>query len=198
MPEHVLGGIRYRTHPDVYEPHDDTELLLQSIDAQPGDLALEVGCGAGLVAVRLAQLGARVVACDLNPAAIELARENARINQARVDFVRTDLARALRLRRFDVVAFNPPYLPTDRADRLPRPLNDAFDGGAGGDETTLRFLDMCRDHPPGRVYLLGSSLQHVGVEQAARDRGWNARGLRTKKLSWETLTAYDLSAAGTR
>ncbi len=49
-----------------------TERLLE---LRPGQLVLDVACGNGVMARRLAQLGAQVVACDFSPALIERARE---------------------------------------------------------------------------------------------------------------------------
>jgi release factor glutamine methyltransferase len=194
MVELTFDGIRYATRDDVYDPHYDTELLVESVEARPGERALDLGCGAGLVGIRLRQLGARVICSDLNASALRLARENAARNGLDVELLRSNLTRGLRLREFDIVAFNPPYLPTTPEERLSKPLNYAFDGGDDGLGPTKRFLDECLKDPPGRIYILGSSLQtNGGVTKAARDRGMRVRVVRTKNLSWEMLTVYDLS-----
>ncbi|HEX9815349.1 MAG TPA: HemK2/MTQ2 family protein methyltransferase [Candidatus Thermoplasmatota archaeon] len=199
MVEGILSGLRYATRDDVYDPHDDTELLIEAVRAKPGEAALDLGCGAGLVGIQLRKLGARVVCSDLNESALRLARENAKRNNVDVMVARTDLTKGLRLGRFDVVAFNPPYLPTTPEERLSKPLNYAFDGGDDGLAPTNRFLDECQKDPPGRVFIIGSNLQgNGGVEQSAHDRGMRVRVACTKNLSWETLTVYDLSAEEAR
>ncbi len=199
MAEGILAGIRYSTRDDVYDPHDDTELLIEAIQAKPGDAALDLGCGAGIVGIHMRKLGARVVCADLNLSALRLARENAARNNVDVMLARSDLTKSLRLGRFDVVAFNPPYLPTTPKERVEQPLNYAFDGGDDGLGPTNRFLDECQKDPPRRVFLLGSSLQGSGgVEESARTRGMRVRVACTKNLSWETLTVYDLSSEEAR
>lgn len=195
MVELALGGIHYTTRDDVYDPHDDTELLMEAIVTTKGENALDLGCGAGLVGIRMRQLGANVLCVDLNRSALELARENAKRNGVDIQVARTNLTQGLRLSRFDVVAFNPPYLPTTPEERLSKPLNYAFDGGDDGLGPTRRFLDLCQSDMPGRIFVLGSNLQtNGGVTKLAQDRGLRVRVARTKNLSWEMLTVYDLSA----
>lgn len=196
------AGIRYRLHPNVYDPHDDTALLLAHVVARPGERALDLGCGAGLVAIRLAHLGARVVASDLNPWALRLTRENARLNGTRLEAVRADLGRGLRLAAFEVVAFNPPYLPTAPHEHVPGALDGAFDGGPSGRDVLDRFLDAIAEAPPRRAYVVASSLQGPDpVAGPAARRGLAARRLGEKALSHETVTVYEVSTerrAGTK
>jgi len=125
---------------DVYRPSDDTLLLAKAVQAEvrAGDRFLEVGCGAGFVSLVAARAGAGVTCTDANPHAVGLARHNARQNRLAVTAVETDLLAGL-AGPFDVVAFNPPYLPTAPGDYVPGPLNLAFDGGADGNAVVLRF-----------------------------------------------------------
>jgi len=128
---------------DVYRPSHDTFLLAAAVarEVRRGDRFLEVGCGAGLVAMVAARAGARAWATDLNPHAAALARANALANHVHVEVRDGDLLAGL-AGPFDVVAFNPPYLPTGPDEVLPGPLNLAFDGGRDGNETVLRFADQ--------------------------------------------------------
>ena len=48
--------------------------LIEAADIRPGDRVLELGCGPGNVAARLAETGARVVGVDLAPQMIRAAR----------------------------------------------------------------------------------------------------------------------------
>ncbi len=122
-------GLLVQTHEDVYKPSDDTFLLADVVRERvgPGKRFLEVGSGAGLVAMVAAEAGAEAFATDMNPHAAQLIGHNARANQLRVHVVRTDLVAGIN-GQFDVVAFNPPYLPTAEDERVPGPLNLAFDG----------------------------------------------------------------------
>lgn len=119
-----------------------------------GARALDVGTGTGAIARALAAAGARVVAVDLNPHAVALARRNV----PGADVVRGDLATAF-CGPFDVVTFNAPYLPSEHEERIDGVIDHAFHGGEGGVETSARLL---RDLPrilaeAGRAYLVVSS-----------------------------------------
>lgn len=156
-------GGRYRVweHKDVYKPSHDTFLLAHAVghEVRPGDRFVEVGCGAGLVSMVAAKRGARVTATDLNPEAVRLTHENAVENGLAVDARANDLLSGLG-GPFDVVAFNPPYLPTAPHEVLPGPLNLAFDGGRDGNETVLRFAaQVARLDPlPRAILIVHSSL----------------------------------------
>lgn len=166
------GGLEYFIAPDVYEPSDDTFLLLGAIEQEPPGRLLEIGTGAGLVAVAAARAGHTVVATDVHPSALALARRNSRKNQCEVRLVLADLHAGIRLERFDCIAFNPPYLPTRPDQRVPGPVNFAFDGGLDGRSVVARFLERLPSSAPP-VLLVRSSLQGISetdhlFRQAAR------------------------------
>lgn len=158
------------THPEVYVPSDDTFLLARAVAAevQPGMRFLEVGCGAGLVSLLAARSGAKVTATDLNPHAIAIVRYNARENGVAVDVVQADLLAGLP-GPFDLVAFNPPYLPTNPDEVVPGPLNLAFDGGKDGNGTVLRFAAQIGHLTPrpATVLVVHSSLSDPAPLAAA-------------------------------
>jgi release factor glutamine methyltransferase len=121
----------------VLIPRPETELLVETVcrtlKPQPGGsvpqragrvrsatppspLVCDVGTGSGCIAVSVAHElpDAHVVAGDLSPAALEVARHNARANgvESRITFVHSDLFAGIDAEtRFDVIASNPPYVP---------------------------------------------------------------------------------------
>ncbi len=65
--------------------HESTQLTLEAMERwlQPGSTVLDLGTGSGILAIAAAQLGAKAVfACDNDPVAVEVARENAARNSA--------------------------------------------------------------------------------------------------------------------
>ncbi len=154
-------GLFVGTHAEVYEPHDDTFLLARAVKAHvsQGKRFLEVGCGAGVIAMTAAREGAEVTATDANPFAVELCRHNAKQNRLSIHVVETDLLEGLE-GPFDVVAFNPPYLPTDEEDKVSGPLNLAFDGGPDGNVVVLRFAEQIAalSPLPSDILVIHSSL----------------------------------------
>ncbi|MBW3582169.1 MAG: methyltransferase [Euryarchaeota archaeon] len=178
-------GLRYGTHTEVYVPHDDTWLLVDAVrdvdGVGKGDIVVETGCGAGLGLIAATGRGARGIGIDRNPAALRLARDNARLNEVsdRVDVVLGDLVAPVDLDRVDWLLFNPPYLPTAREERLPGALNLAFDGGPTGNETLFRFVSMLEAHAArGKhrpaLLLVTSSLNDRGrIKTRLAAAGWD-------------------------
>ena len=176
----------------VYEPAEDSFLLADAAlkEAGPSMRILEVGTGAGFVsAVLLANLkDIRLVATEINPHAACCAKANG------VEVIRTDLFKGVRPRspetRFDLILFNPPYLPTSGEEKVPGWLNYAFDGGTSGRETLDRFLDEARDYlkPGGKILVLISSITGLdAVKKKMKGLGFEIDVIERKKVSFEEL-----------
>jgi len=65
-----------KLHPEVYDPAEDTFLLIEAINVAKGDCVLDIGTGCGLIALECARLGANVICTDINPYAVKLAKNN--------------------------------------------------------------------------------------------------------------------------
>lgn len=138
----------------VYQPEADTFLLCRATCtcAKPDDSVLEVGTGSGYIAAAL-QGSCSVVGLDINPHAVKAAKASG------VEVVRSDLCDAVR-GPFDLIIFNPPYLPTRPEERIDDWLEYALDGGLTGRDVIARFArEVGRVlAPDGRILLLISSL----------------------------------------
>ncbi|WP_440956015.1 HemK2/MTQ2 family protein methyltransferase [Methanosarcina sp. Mfa9] len=176
----------------VYEPAEDSFLLADAAleEAEPGMRVLEVGAGSGFVsAVLRANLeNVRIIATEINPHAARCAKENG------VEVIRTDLFRGIEPRspktRFDLILFNPPYLPTSEKEKLSGWLNYAFDGGASGRETLDRFLDKVSFYlrPGGKILVLISSITGVeAVQEKMEGLGFAVDIVGRTKVSFEEL-----------
>jgi release factor glutamine methyltransferase len=155
----------------VYRPEADSYLLLEAarIEMKPGDRVLEVGTGSGLISCELAKV-AGIMATDINPHAVLCA------SKAGVDVVRTDLFTGIR-GLFDLVLFNPPYLPTQPEERMDDWLECALDGGENGRAVIERFARNIGDvlAPDGRILLLISSLTGLSdVQGLFAGQGYSA------------------------
>ncbi|MFC7199269.1 HemK2/MTQ2 family protein methyltransferase [Halospeciosus flavus] len=177
---------------EVYQPAEDSQLLAEQAVAEVGSdhCVLEVGTGSGFVAQRVAEeSGARVVASDLNPHACRQARERG------IEAVRADLVTPFRDDAFDVVLFNPPYLPEDAAAAREDWMEVALTGGETGREVIDPFLDAVGRvlAPDGFVLLLVSTLTGVDeVVERAADNGFSAAALADESFPFETLTILKL------
>jgi release factor glutamine methyltransferase len=130
-------------------PRPETELLVEAaLAALPeGGAALDLCTGTGCVGITLAleRPGGRVVAVDLSPEALALARENAARLGAAVELLAGDLFAPLAPGdRFHVVVANPPYVPTGELAGLSREVRReprlALDGGADGLAVARRIV----------------------------------------------------------
>lgn len=114
---------------------------------------LDMGTGSGVCALFAARQARSVTAVDISPEAVRCARINVLMNRLedRIEVLQGDLFTPLAGRRFDLILFNPPFLPgapRDDADRAWRSLDVAE-----------RFAGGLRDHlkPGGAALVLLST-----------------------------------------
>ena len=156
-----MGKFEIETDDLVYIPSDDTFLLAENLEIKEGQSVLEIGTGSGLVSMYASLLTDDVTATDINYNALELAEKNFKlnnINTIKLEF--GDLFEPVKDKKFDVILFNTPYLPTDSDDIINDDLNYAFDGGLDGRKVIDRFINDVSNHlnDKGIVQIIQSSL----------------------------------------
>lgn len=175
---------------ETYEPAEDTILLLKAAlkEVMPDDRAIEIGCGRGLISLELAKRARSVIATDINPSAVRLAKIYG------IEVVRADIFRGLK-GKFDLVIFNPPYLPTKKGEQISGWINYALDGGENGRDTINRFLENLSSHlsQNGRCLLLVSSLSNLAaVKEKAKLEGFVATKVANERCFFEELYVIKL------
>lgn len=123
-------------HDPVMGPGVTTQVLARTIGEGEGRV-LDVGCGAGSLALVAAARGAEaVVGVDLHPRAAQWGRINAALNGLTIELHTGDLTAPVRGRRFDLVVAQPPFVvrPPDIE------ATTYLHGGAMGDELALRLV----------------------------------------------------------
>ena len=190
-------GFSIETDEDVYEPSDDTYLLLdalEKIDIDPGFIVLEVGCGTGIVSIALSCWAASVVACDINPHAVDICKKNAVRNKAKnVEVVESDLFSNVS-GRFDLIVFNTPYLPQDSDETVSGEINHAWDGGADGRKVIDKFLSGVSKHlsSSGKVIFLESSLSDYEKSvKYLESAGFKVKIINRLKLHFEEIVVVE-------
>lgn len=121
---YILGarefwGMPFEVGPDVLIPRPETELIIEETLAITGKAShpriVDVGTGSGCIAVALAAEipGARIVATDVSPHALQVARRNAERHQVsdRITFVETSFLEGVDPGA-DIIVSNPPYVPS--------------------------------------------------------------------------------------
>lgn len=175
--------------PEVYAPSDDSYLLLKNVRVAPGQRLLEMGCGTGLIALHAAKSGALVTAADVNPHAVECTKRNAARNDLKVKVVQSDLFERIN-GCFDVIVFNPPYLPAKASSTSW--LERSWSGGGEGCEVAVGFLRDAWRHlaPGGEIYVVLSSVGGLmAVLKSAKDR-YEGELLEEKHMFFESVYAY--------
>lgn len=167
----AFRDLALRVDPRVLIPRPETETLVQEVldwaAARGARSALDVGTGSGAIALSLAGEGAfeRVVAVDVSPDALEVARGNG--EGSAVDFRLGSLYSAVEGERFDIIASNPPYVGLEERDGLDAEVRDwepatALFAGQGGLDVIRPLVDQAPRHlNPG-----GLLAMEIGASQA--------------------------------
>ena len=162
----------------VLVPRPDTETLveqaLELLKAVPASERVlrvaDIGTGSGALALALKKErpGDEIFAVDVSPDALEVARGNAHRLALDVTLLQGDLVSPLAaLGPFDLIASNPPYIPSqDIAGLSPEVLREprlALDGGEDGLALVRRLASEAR-----KVLAPGGALaMEIGAGQAA-------------------------------
>jgi len=155
------GAVGLWIPPGVHVPPPSTIELARLLDVRPGERVLELGCGAGLLAIAAAKLGAgHVVAVDLDGQALDAAVKNAELNglSDRIEVRAGSWYEAVKAgERFDVIIATPPQTPG------PRPFGPRY-GGADGAKHLLAVVDGAParlDPERGRLWMVAITIANV-------------------------------------
>ena len=174
------------------DPRADTEtlveLIIETCDSTPPKTILDLGTGSGaiLLALLSEMTSAQGLGIDQDSKTIETAQSNADALglQDRARFVVSDWLSGVDT-RFDLIASNPPYIPTPDLENLDRNVRDyddprALDGGADGLDfyrDTLKNADRFLNNGGFLALELGIG-QSEAVIEIADALGWALRGQR--------------------
>lgn len=167
-----------------YLASEDSAMLRGVLKTYSGGSALEIGAGNCGNLVALAKSFETAVGTDI------VIPEMADWRTSGADFLMADGASCLRLGSFDLVAFNPPYLPAEVAD------DPSTEGGVAL-EVPMRFLlDALRAVKlTGRIVMLLNDQAPIGEFEAECSRhGFRLSKVATRHLFFEELSVYEASA----
>ena len=147
----------------VYSPREDSKLLQRVVEDYMKKFkpkrVLDMGTGSGIQAITAKKdySDAEVFGADINPMAIDLATENAELNDVEVKFFVSDLFERFQDQKFDLIIFNAPYLPSEP------PLDPIW---SGGEKFIMKFIKLAKAYlnPDGRILFVYSSKSPVKFE----------------------------------
>ena len=117
--QYVLGkttfmDLEFKVNSNVLIPRPETEELVRLMlkEDLDGKEILDIGTGSGCIAISLAKNlpNAKVSAIDISEDALEVARENAKLNNVDIDFINADIFDYKSEKKYDVIVSNPPYV----------------------------------------------------------------------------------------
>ncbi|MBP3338433.1 MAG: peptide chain release factor N(5)-glutamine methyltransferase [Lachnospiraceae bacterium] len=172
-------GLTFKVNENVLIPRYDTEILvdtalkvLKTYD-KSSIRVCDMCTGSGCIGISIAKLGniSDVTCVDISKAALEVAKENANINDANnIHFVNSDLFEAFdegeNAVKFDFIISNPPYIRSDEIEGLMREVRLheprlALDG----DDDGLKFYNIITKEAAKRLYDGGWLLYEIGCDQ---------------------------------
>lgn len=152
--QEFMGNIFY-VNENVLIPQSDTEILVEEVLEYINDLSkmkkikddennnkleiLDLCTGSGAIAVSIAKYQKEkviVYASDISKRAIEIAKENAKRNEAEVNYILSDMFENISNKKFDIIVSNPPYIQRNVIKTLSKEVQSephlALDGGEDG------------------------------------------------------------------
>lgn len=187
----------------VYLPSDDTDLMIEVLEEEivkPNkqiDSAIDLGAGNAFLSLEVYPNVKEITSIDINPIVIDYlldVKEQYKLDKMKI--VYSNLFDSVdEEKKFDLITFNPPYVPTDEieSDQDDDEINGydlAVDGGKDGREIIDKFIEQLPEHlaKDGVCYLLVSSHNDVSaVIKTIEERKLKAEIKGTKKLFFEEL-----------
>ena len=114
--QYILGeaefyGLKFKVNNHTLIPRPETEELVDWILKEDFNSVLDIGTGSGCIAISLAKHStAQIAAIDNCEKALEVAKENAKLNKVNIKFRTEDILQSTSLLYFDVIVSNPPYV----------------------------------------------------------------------------------------
>ncbi|MBI4116793.1 methyltransferase [Candidatus Pacearchaeota archaeon] len=175
----------------IYSPSEDSFLLSEVLEKNlpkmlsknPNLFLLEVGSGSGInleTALKSDVKKENIFSCDINVSAVKQCKISG------FNCIKSDLFEKIR-GKYDVIIFNPPYLPRD--SREPKSSRLSTTGGKNGSEIINRFLKDAKKFlkKNGKIFFV-SSIMTKGINF----EGYKKKKIAEKKLFFEKLFVWEL------
>ncbi|MFA5258466.1 MAG: HemK2/MTQ2 family protein methyltransferase [Candidatus Pacearchaeota archaeon] len=179
----------------IYQPAEDSYLLAGALEDYLKSLKnpnkkikiLDMGSGSGIQAETCKKLKfENILVADISPDVIE------HLKKSGFKVVQTDLFSKINKKdKFDLVIFNPPYLPEDKDE--PEDSKLATTAGKEGNEIIIKFLKQAKNHltKQGVILLLISSLSKPhSIKKQIKALNYKSKLIDNQKLFFEELYVY--------
>ncbi|MBP87175.1 MAG: protein-(glutamine-N5) methyltransferase, release factor-specific [Planctomycetaceae bacterium] len=177
-------SLNFRVTHDVLIPRPETEFVVVALldavkelfpDTRPIRIS-DIGTGSGILAICAAKNipNSEVVAVDISPAALEVAKSNAQSHRVadKIQFSQSDLLENVAQDSFHFVVSNPPYISAAEMKELPADVGEyephtALYGGETGFEIIAKLIPMASE----RLLVPGALIMEISpmIEDAVRE-----------------------------
>ncbi|MFH1770283.1 MAG: HemK2/MTQ2 family protein methyltransferase [archaeon] len=165
----------------IYEPREDSFLLQKHIKDYAKGSVLDMGTGSGILAEEAIKYTDKVLAADINKEAIK--------KHSKIEFRQSNLFSNVK-ESFDLIIFNPPYLPSCAKDS-----DIALDGGKEGYELIEKFLKQAKKHlnKNGVILLLFSSFsKKEKIDKVLKEENYSYKEIAKEHIHFEDLYVYEI------
>ncbi len=166
----------------IYEPAEDSYLLLEQVKKYAKGKVLDLGTGTGILAEAALEKTKDVLAADVTEEAVDFVKKKG------VKAVKSDLFSNIK-GKFDLIIFNPPYLPEEPKE--PEDSSLSTTGGKRGNEIIERFLLQAKEHleEDGKILMVFSSLT-PNIDKLIKKYKYSYKKLSEKSFFFEKLYVY--------
>lgn len=178
---------------DIYSPLEDTYLMLSVLKNKlkiKKDSFLEVGSGNGLIMLEMYDFFNNLTVVDIDPKVIiHLKNIKKKFSLKNLKIIKSDLFSKIENEKFDVIVFNPPYVPSEKIEFL------STDGGKEGLEVIVPFLKSLKKHlnKKGVCYLLISSHNNLRkIYKTIKESNLKYKKIIEKNIFFEKLIVIEI------
>ncbi|GIU68689.1 MAG: protoporphyrinogen oxidase [Candidatus Pacearchaeota archaeon] len=176
---------------EIYQPSEDSFLMYRTIKEELKNIRtkdikfLEIGVGSGINLFAALNSGIKkenIIGTDINEKAVNLCKGMG------FNCIKSDLFKKVK-GKFDLIVFNPPYLPLDKREPLESRISTS--AGLKGNEIIIKFLNQAKKHlkKNGKIFLIVSSLsKKIDFEKL----GYLKRILNSEKFFFEEIFVLEL------
>jgi len=179
-------GRTFYVEDGVLIPREETEIIIEEakkLITSPTSQILDIGTGSGIIAVTLAKEfpQSKVFAVDISDTALKVAKKNADNLDvsSQISFIKSNLFENVPKIKFDIIASNPPYIPTKVIETLEPEVRKepiiALDGGADGLDIYIQVLIQARNYMAsnGKIILEIGYDQRDAIETLAKENNYS-------------------------
>ena len=169
----------------IYGPREDSLLLAKYVKKYANGRVLDMGTGSGILAEAALEKTNDVLAVDINEEAVEYVKSKG------INSIKSDLFSNVK-GKFDLIAFNPPYLPRDYDED--EEISLMATGGDKGHEIIERFLISAKNHlDKNGIILIVFSTLTGDIESLIKKYGYKYELLEEMPLFFEKLKALKIT-----